>query len=518
MELDDKTVLNENENISPKKKNNKGIMIGIIIAVVIVLAVGIGLGIYNSPTNRLSRQLDLGQKYLEEQNYEQAIVAFNEAIEIDPMSVEAYLGLADAYVALDDLESAISVLENGFELTLDESINQMLQELKQQLITGDFSVLGIADEYDGFGMANNGILIAGKGELWGAIDYDNNIIVPLEYTYGCQAANDEGQMWFGNETGDYVFDKNGQIIFETKNPIESISEGIILCSGIVDTDYVIEYVKLDGSVLYQKIIPDYDEYADIASAVGFSDGKAYCYIEDYSEGSKEFVELTDDGMVTDVIDKYYKVNESSGVADGIMLTTVSVNNCGWPIGAVNNGYFVSRIYDEVYVTSVTEDGWNDIGLGEFFYNNMTDNEYDSWGVMRYYKDGVWIYNKETLVGLCLYAGEEETYLLIDTWNENNIKLGEFDYLGLNDELYWLVSKNEQWGYTDHEGNVIALYEDAADFSNGRAIIIEDSTAYMIDESLNKLNSGCIAESVVCYGDIWALTIDGKKYFVNGMKE
>jgi len=111
-------------------------------------------------------------------------------------------------------------LERGYELTKDESINQLLQELKQQLITGDFAVLGIVDEYDGFGKANNGILIVGKEDLWGAIDYENNIIVPLEYTYGCQAANDEGQMWFGNETENYVFDKNGKIIFETTKPIK----------------------------------------------------------------------------------------------------------------------------------------------------------------------------------------------------------------------------------------------------------------------------------------------------------
>jgi len=34
-----------------------------------------------------------------------------------------------------------------------------------------------------------------------------------------------------------------------------------------------------------------------------------------------------------------------------------------------------------------------------------------------FKDGVWVYNKETLACLCLCVGEEETYLLIDAWNK-----------------------------------------------------------------------------------------------------
>lgn len=123
-----RTVLNKNENSFKKKMSNKGIIFGIIISVVIALT--IGLGVYNSPNNRITRQLDLGQKYLEEQNYEQAIFAFNEAITMDPMCVEAYLGLADAYVGLDDLESALSVLNCGYELTQDERINAKIGVLK----------------------------------------------------------------------------------------------------------------------------------------------------------------------------------------------------------------------------------------------------------------------------------------------------------------------------------------------------------------------------------------------------
>lgn len=43
-------------------------------------------------------QYDLGVRYLEESNYEEAIIAFTAAIEIDPSRAEAYIGRSDAYL------------------------------------------------------------------------------------------------------------------------------------------------------------------------------------------------------------------------------------------------------------------------------------------------------------------------------------------------------------------------------------------------------------------------------------
>lgn len=40
----------------------------------------------------------MGVRYLSEGNYEEAIIAFTAAIEIDPKRAEAYVGRGDAYV------------------------------------------------------------------------------------------------------------------------------------------------------------------------------------------------------------------------------------------------------------------------------------------------------------------------------------------------------------------------------------------------------------------------------------
>ena len=49
-------------------------------------------------------QYDLGVRYLSEGNYEEAILAFTAAIEIDPARAEAYVGRGDAYVASGETE------------------------------------------------------------------------------------------------------------------------------------------------------------------------------------------------------------------------------------------------------------------------------------------------------------------------------------------------------------------------------------------------------------------------------
>lgn len=108
----------------------------IIIACVIVtaiIALIIGISIYDLPDNRLHRQLDLGQRYLEEMNYEQAVVEFDKAIEIDPMSIEAYMGKAEAYIGLGDLQSALETLQTGYDLIYEEKLKDKLDEVQAQL-------------------------------------------------------------------------------------------------------------------------------------------------------------------------------------------------------------------------------------------------------------------------------------------------------------------------------------------------------------------------------------------------
>lgn len=119
----------------------------------------------NTPT--WQEQYDLGIRYLSEGNYEEAIIAFTTAIEIDPKQapayvgrgdayvdsgeteenlaaaqadyekaieidaalVKAYLGLADVYIRQEDYDQALETLQNGLESTGASDISALIQDV-----------------------------------------------------------------------------------------------------------------------------------------------------------------------------------------------------------------------------------------------------------------------------------------------------------------------------------------------------------------------------------------------------
>ena len=60
-----------------------------------------------TPSARLSRQLELGQRYLTELDYEAAVLEFTKAIHIDARSEPAYMGRAEAYLGLGEYQLAV---------------------------------------------------------------------------------------------------------------------------------------------------------------------------------------------------------------------------------------------------------------------------------------------------------------------------------------------------------------------------------------------------------------------------
>ena len=149
MKTNEKAVSAEIKNSLAKKKTNKGIIIGIIVAAIIAFMIGII--IYNGSDNDVSEQLDLGQKYLEDQDYEQAIVAFNKAIEIDDKCSEAYVGLVETYIRMGEYDKALETAQKGYERTGDESLAEYMEMLKCGNISRSDGKIMKTTTYDGNG-------------------------------------------------------------------------------------------------------------------------------------------------------------------------------------------------------------------------------------------------------------------------------------------------------------------------------------------------------------------------------
>ena len=108
----------------------------IIFTVIITAALACGIFIVKSNNNsKFQQQLKLGNDALLNMDYEAAVTAFANAIGLNPKDVQAYLGIAKAYVALDDYGSASEYLSKGRVEIPEPSILTMLDSLTADAFT-----------------------------------------------------------------------------------------------------------------------------------------------------------------------------------------------------------------------------------------------------------------------------------------------------------------------------------------------------------------------------------------------
>ena len=139
-------------------------------------------------------QYDLGVRYLSEGNYEEAIIAFTAAIEIDPKRAEAYISAADAYLNLGEFDKAEATLQDGYDATDDETIANLLEGYE----SGNYH-------------SSNGRRFRMNG-------YNENGVLAWYHTYAYDAEGRESAVTSfdaaGNQTGhvDYVYDAEGRML------------------------------------------------------------------------------------------------------------------------------------------------------------------------------------------------------------------------------------------------------------------------------------------------------------------
>lgn len=93
-----------------KMVKDKKVLYLITAVVIVLLSLIVTLCIFGGSNGELEKKLELGQQYINELDYEQALATFKETIEIDKYCAQAYIGMADAYVGLGDLEAAENIL------------------------------------------------------------------------------------------------------------------------------------------------------------------------------------------------------------------------------------------------------------------------------------------------------------------------------------------------------------------------------------------------------------------------
>ena len=177
-------VYNPPSDAPPQKKKKTAVLIGVgvgagVLVLAIVAAAVIWFLVDRYRENAYQEQMDLGFRYLEQGNYEEARLAFEAALDIRPKRGEphvgigdtytamgsyvdardsyeraldlddsladAYLGLANACLELGDTDGAMAALENGFAATGDVGIEEWLETMRN--MSGTAAIQGTVSEY-----------------------------------------------------------------------------------------------------------------------------------------------------------------------------------------------------------------------------------------------------------------------------------------------------------------------------------------------------------------------------------
>ena len=115
-----------------EKHTKKIITIAAVLIAVITAAIIGTIAIQATPANRVKRQLRLAQKYLNELNYEQAVLAYQEAISIDPKCEQAYFAIADIYIQTNEEDKAVAILEQAQANIQTDALSARLDEVRKQ--------------------------------------------------------------------------------------------------------------------------------------------------------------------------------------------------------------------------------------------------------------------------------------------------------------------------------------------------------------------------------------------------
>ncbi len=118
--------------MNERKAEKKKVLILAVCAVLLAAACVAGFFLVRSflDQNSYQESIQSAENYMESGNLEQAVIAYQNAIEIQPEKDEGYLGLADAYLEQSETSQAKVVLKKGLIRTSSAKIQYMLSGIE----------------------------------------------------------------------------------------------------------------------------------------------------------------------------------------------------------------------------------------------------------------------------------------------------------------------------------------------------------------------------------------------------
>ncbi len=287
----------------------------------------------------IADELELGQKYLLEERYAEAIVAFSKVIELEPKSVEAYLGraesysklseteenltlaladyervreleadnkeaflgIADIYLLQGDYEAALKILKDGTEMAPeDEQMSARLSEIETEHTNRLYEdiLAELVSEYGVFDGNQEGVMRSPEDQWFEPAGVITNVVLDLDSDH-----QDEMMVFVSQRCehrgGDYCHIK--LYVYDVESGKAVRSDSMVL-GAYVETEYydtvdvevlfypdnfcedfvAVNTVKIDGKIYIVC------EYSDIAAA--FADGNYQGYwVLEYTDSKLKYV-------------------------------------------------------------------------------------------------------------------------------------------------------------------------------------------------------------------------------------
>ncbi|MDR3310796.1 MAG: tetratricopeptide repeat protein [Oscillospiraceae bacterium] len=309
-----------------------------------------------------SELIGLGDKYLLDLDFEQAVVYFELLIELEPKNPRGYTGLAEAYIGLGETEKAVRTLEKGARKADDAGeIEALLEAL---LAENPGAAASPPDENDGENGGEDG---------WHMLDYyvtaeqyalvqrlsDSAEALDCETAFGVISSPEFEEITqklpFSRdyETGEALPDNRYAQMFFTTD------------SGVDYTWDVNWFLEEDGSTIIMLNINHYlgERTADGISYGQYPRSEIYVHYTTSPDGSSFFFKFTEniDGITDDYhyISNGYSYNYNYGVdgwRDGgsSHRTTDTNTTYGNAVAGLKDGEWVSHSTSTHYTDSVLE--------------------------------------------------------------------------------------------------------------------------------------------------------------------
>ena len=382
--------------------------------------------------------LDLGEKYLLDLNYEQALVQFLKVIEIEPMNARAYLAAAEVYLAIGDEDKAIAILQQGLnQLQNNADIKTKLNALSNdKLNRGSIYSLGTFD-FDSWRPFSEGRLGVSQNNKWGYIDRTGKIVIPIEYDSINNFSNGVAIVTKGEQYG--LIDLNGNMVLPVEYSFITFRDNYghiykerqddsILKPGVID---------LQGNIIIPSGVHDF---------IGdFNDGLAL--VRNDNNGTRYgFVDMSGNIVVPIIYVQASDFSEGLAVIDREVLSDGLSERQSAVINTL--GEFV-------------------ISFGQFDYT-----------ILFGFKDGLAL------------ISSKEGYGYINTEGNILFKIDEHSFFGFREGLASMsrfYGDDLKYGFIDKSGNIVIPYEyDSADYFNNGIAIVKKGDYYGVIDKFNNV--------------------------------